>query len=118
MPDTVAVSLEVGHKAAAALSNPRTRALVSHLINRVLDPGADTQELASAFFETLLAVRTHRLVGAGFAANDSGHTTPGPSIDEARAAEGRALATKFRDHRRGQTLRGLRIQDLIEEGRR
>lgn len=35
-----------------------------------------------------------------------------------RAAAGQALATEFRQIRRGQTLGGLRIRDLVDEGRR
>lgn len=38
--------------------------------------------------------------------------------DLARAAAARALADEFRRLRRGQTLRGTRVRDLIDEGRR
>lgn len=88
MPDTIPVTFDLDRETAAALADPATRERVARLV-------AD-------------AVR------------------PAPGVGEDRAAvtaeDGRAaavaLVAEFREFRRGQTLGGIPIRDLIAEGRR
>ena len=64
MPDTIPVTLEVDHVAAAALGGPRTRAAMGCLISRVLTPHPGPSPLAQAIAETKAEVRSAGLTDA------------------------------------------------------
>jgi hypothetical protein len=123
MPDThtVPVTLDVTPEAAAALQDPATRARVARLVSRVMRP-ASAERLFAAMDALSAEARrrglTDEILEEELAAyNAERRERPVHSAEEL-AATGRALAAEFRQLRRGQTLGGLRIRDLIEEGRR
>jgi len=65
-----------------------------------------------------LVILADEVIDEELAAYNAERREPPADTTEERAAAARALADEFRALRRGQTLGGIRIRDLIEEGRR
>jgi hypothetical protein len=64
MPDTVAVTIDVAPKVAAAFGDPRTRAAMGRLVSRVLNPQPGPSELARAIVEAKAEARAAGLTDA------------------------------------------------------
>lgn len=121
--NTVPVTFDLDPETAAALGDPATRARVERLIRRTALPSAAAVERLIAAMDALAAEAERRgltdeSLGEELAAHNAERRERPARSPEERAAAGRALAAEFRQLRRGQTLGGLRIRDLIEEGRR
>jgi hypothetical protein len=115
IPDDLAGRLgaagEIGHRAleALALEEYRHGRLTKPELRRLL--GLKTRE---AIDEFLKAHETHR---AGRTAREQAEPT-GAAPDEARRAKARRAAANIIECGKGVTLGGLKIKDLINEGRR
>lgn len=123
MPDTntVPVTLDVAPEVAAALEDPATRERVARLVSRAVRPTSVERLFAAMDALSAEARRrglTDEILEEELAAHNAERRERPAHSAEERAAAGRALAAEVRAFRRGQTLGGLRIRDLVEEGRR